>query len=262
MNTWVKTVKRFARVTTARLPVDTKRRLLRATWRARRSTDAPGADLDIRCGAATLTLAAETFEIDYRTLYGLLIDGQFRADFDGAHVLDIGAHKGYYGASAFAAGATCVESFEPASQNHAYLVRAAASMPCDAEWIVHRSAVGTTAGRATLSLSASSWGHSLLVPADGRIVGTEEVEVVTFAGVLTRVASRRRGRRLVVKINVEGLAGGLITATPPSVLATIDELWLDIEAHDPIPSDEIVDHLAVAGLGFVERQGTLVRFRS
>lgn len=56
-----------------------------------------------RCG--DLFLAQESFAIDLRVLLGVFTFDLYRSDFRGAVVLDLGAHKGYYGARAVLGGA-------------------------------------------------------------------------------------------------------------------------------------------------------------
>ena len=50
-------------------------------------------------------------------------------DYAGAVVLDLGAHKGYFGAYALARGARLVISFEPETANLELLERGAETLP-------------------------------------------------------------------------------------------------------------------------------------
>lgn len=230
--------------------------MLRATWIARRGSPHLESDVAVQYASSTVTLVADTFYIDYCTLYGLVVDRQFLSDFEGAVVIDIGAHKGYYGAMALALGAARVVSFEPASQNFRYLERASASLyPGTQTWRTNQSAVGTADGVATLSLSGSSWGHSLLAPVGGEVIGTECVEVVSLASVLEEAAGDARGLPVIVKINIEGMAGSLVVGTPVDLWCRVREVWLDVESNDPVPEQEFVQHLQAAGLLLRKRAG-------
>jgi len=67
------------------------------------------------------------YPIDWETLKWVLVDEAYPTDYAGAVVLDIGAHKGYFGAFALERGARTVISFEPESRNFELLERCAAS---------------------------------------------------------------------------------------------------------------------------------------
>ena len=91
-----------------------------------------------------------------------------------------------------------------------------------------RLAVGTADGVATLSLSGSSWGHSILAPVGGEVVGTEQVEVVSLASVLEEFTSDAPRPPVIVKVNIEGMAGGLVVGTPQTsgvVSARSGSIW-------------------------------------
>ena len=148
----LRTPKRLGRIALSRLPIRTKRDLAVATWFARDATASPEHDLHVRLGAFRLTLAAATFYIDYCTLYGVIVDNRLASRFRAAQVIDIGAHKGYYGAFALHSGAAHVWSFEPASQNYLHLERSAAGSPT---WIVDQRAVGCTAGEGVLNMASA-----------------------------------------------------------------------------------------------------------
>ena len=236
--------------------------MLKATWIARRRSAHPESDIAVHYPPSTVDLVSDTFYIDYCTLYGLAVDRQFLSDFEGAVVVDIGAHKGYYGAVALALGAAHVVSFEPASQNFRHLQRAAASLPPGAQtWRTNQRAVGTSDGLATLSLSGDSWGHSLLAPVDGEVIGTEQVELVSLATALEEAAGIAPSSPLIVKINIEGMAGGLVVGTEVGLWCLVRELWLDVETNDPVPEQQLVEHLQAAGLRLRQRAGRTLLFR-
>ncbi len=238
----IASLKRGARVILDRRPVYARRELLRLELlvRAGRSArlDRP---VDVRIGSRRVHIGRHSPYVDYVTLYGVVIDEIFAMNFAGALVLDIGAHKGYFGAYALAMGASGVISYEPASENFACLDLAAAGEP---RWTVHQQAVGAAEGVATLHISAASWGHSLT--ADSSTVATESIDVAALSSVLR--VDAHPARRVIAKVNVEGAAGQMLMGTSPDELRVLDEVWIDHEPSDVVPIEVIIDHLRDAGL--------------
>jgi predicted RNA methylase len=79
--------------------------------------------------------------IDVMTVVDVWSGPMFPADCRDRVVLDIGAHKGYFGAWALAQGATAVVSCEPESENFRLLSRAVAANDRRAAWEVDRVAL-------------------------------------------------------------------------------------------------------------------------
>src|SRR4051812_35581122 len=50
--------------------------------------------------AGNLYFGRESFPVDRIAYFGIFLEGWYGGDYDGAVVVDIGAHKGYYGAFA------------------------------------------------------------------------------------------------------------------------------------------------------------------
>jgi FkbM family methyltransferase len=205
-------------------------------------------------GDHTLELDASTLYIDYVTLYGLLIDEHFSLNFDGAAVVDVGAHKGYYGGLALFHGATRVFSYEPERQNFAALNRTANT----ARWSVEHCAIGPHGGMVDLHISSNSWSHSIYAPETGTVTGRQTVMTRPLADVLERA---RNGDRIVCKINVEGAAGEVVRATDANDWADVSDLWCDFEPSDPVPVTETIEHLERAGFRVSERDGRRLLFR-
>ena len=93
-----------------RIPLRTRADLLGVELRRRLR---PLSDYRVRYRRASLYLSHDNYEIDWETLKNTLVDEPYLAVYGGAVVLDIGAHKGYYGAYALAHGAHAVVSYEP-----------------------------------------------------------------------------------------------------------------------------------------------------
>lgn len=162
-------------------------------------------------------------------------------------VLDLGAHKGYFGAWALNHGASFVISCEPESGNYDVLERTRSENVRSGDWEVMRIAVGANAGEVSLFVSPESWAHSLyanMVDA----VSVERVTMVTLATLLERAAEKRPGQSVVVKANVEGSAGPILMAATADALAPVAEVHLDYEQGSPYDIAELFCHLAAAGL--------------
>ena len=100
-----------------------------------------------RLGDIAMRVDATRNNVDYLTLYGSLVDRMFDSFVKGASVLDIGAHKGYFGARCLFDGATLVHSYEPASDNYSALERSARGVDA---WHPFHCAVGDRRGTITL----------------------------------------------------------------------------------------------------------------
>ena len=173
----------------------------------------------------------------------------YLTEYEGATVLDLGGHKGFFGAWAISMGAEAVVSYEPELTNFSRLAATAAQARAGGKrWEVHRAAVARSPGERTLYVSEESWTHSLLPPAvvgDGEGHGTQLVEAVAIGEVLA-AAREASPQRLVVKVDVEGAEQDLIVGDSSWALA--DEIFC--EAHDLASRDAVVASLG--GLGFVQ----------
>ncbi len=223
--------------------------LRRPTYR--RISAAPG---------CTVYVHANTFAIDVVTLDYVWRRDLFPVDLRGRVVLDIGAHKGYFGALALSEGADAVISYEPEPLNHGALVRSTVAHRDQADWVRYRAAVGATAGEVTLSVSTESWSHSIHAPASGTIVRTERVPMVAFADVLAEAAANHPDRPVVLKLNVEGAAGDCLLSVPPAALGRFEVLLVDVEANTPQPVADILGHIGDAGFELVGERELVYHF--
>jgi FkbM family methyltransferase len=251
-------LKRSLRIATkSALPVATRADLLRVEARLlglrlrhprvpRRELRA-GRDGLVRLGGVTTVVSAPHFHIDYVTIFDKLVDDQFKTDYRGAVVLDIGAHCGYLAAYALYHGAAAVLSYEPQSHNFAVLARTRdGARLAGRHWEVHQQAVGAEEKRIELYVSRSSRSHSIIAGAEA--VGSETVEMVAFPAVLDRARALASGAPVVVKLNVEGAAGEIVLGTPEAAWRAVDCLMMDWEESTPVPLARAEEHLAAAGL--------------
>jgi FkbM family methyltransferase len=203
-----------------------------------------------RCAEGTLYFGRESFPVDRVAYFGIFLEGWYGADYEGAVVVDIGGHKGYYGAFALHEGAEEVRSYEPESTNFAALQRAARSF--DRRWLVHQAAVGSQAGEVTLHVNAESAGHSVVFEQhEGRrpTLRDETVQAVAMRDVLE--SADRPGRPLIVKIDAEGAECDIVLGTPVDVWERVDHVFLEVHDFAPCSSAEIIEHLTQAGLRVV-----------
>jgi FkbM family methyltransferase len=191
--------------------------------------------------------------IDVTTILDIWEEDMFPADCAGRVVIDIGAHKGYFGAWALAQGAQAVISCEPQSENFGALRLSRLTNVRRLAWQVNQVAVGSAPGRARLFLSNESWAHSLYPHMTGAQASeaseaSEDVEVTDMRSLLALAKTLRPGSEVVVKLNVEGAAGDVLFAVQPSELTSVVEFHLDHEPGSPHSIEAILDHLAAAGL--------------
>jgi len=202
----------------------------------------PAAQARIPVGRALVELGGGgSFPVDWRAFVEVLGEQPYRTDYAGAVVLDVGAHKGYFGAYALERGALRVLSVEPEAANFIALARAAE--PLRPAWLVRHAAVAEHAGTGTLRLAATSWAHSLAPIRDA--VGEQPVELVTLGQLLDEVDAD--GERTIVKVDAEG--GECEIVADAATIGRIDELM--VEWHSETASctvDELVRRVVEAGL--------------
>ncbi|MDD7941978.1 FkbM family methyltransferase [Actinomycetospora lutea] len=192
-------------------------------------------------------LDSRSFFVDALTLSYLWNERVFEANFRGRVVLDLGAHKGFYAARALASGARHVVSIEPELRNFELLELARRSNVRSKDWELRRAAVGATSGHVTLHVSNESWAHTVNEEMI-QSVGTQEVEMVTLAELLAGLPVHLKGDKIVLKVNVEGMAGGILLAATAGQLAAVAEIDLDVEPGSPFDLDALEAHLQNAGL--------------
>jgi FkbM family methyltransferase len=214
----------------------------------------PASHARVRVGDAVVEIGDEgDFAVDWRAFVEVLGERPYPGPYDGAAVLDVGAHKGYFGAFALARGASYVVSFEPGRSNFAALSRAAA--PFRDRWITRNSALGRTAGTGVLHLDATSWAHSLIEVE--RPVGSQPVSIVTLAQALAELPTG--ARRTIVKMDAEGSEWDILQGDSP--FSDIDLLM--VEWHPAIArcsEDELVQSITARGLDLATSAAGVLRF--
>ena len=90
--------------------------------------------------AGNLYFGRESFPVDRVAYLGIFLEGWYDAEYRDAVVVDIGGHKGYFGAFALHAGAGEVRSYEPEATNFATLHARPGASTAPGTSIVPRSA--------------------------------------------------------------------------------------------------------------------------
>jgi FkbM family methyltransferase len=215
-------------------------------------------DVGVRLRGGPVFLGRRSLSIDVITVLDIWNDEMFPAQCRGRIVLDIGGHKGYFGAWALARGAVGVLSCEPERENFVLLERARRRNGRGSAWVVEKVAVGDRIHDVPLFVSNESWAHSLYED----MVAPVAVEVVPMrplAGLIERAQGWWPGLEIVLKVNVEGAAGAVLFPVTSTDLASVVEIHLDHEPGSPYELDDLLRHLAQAGLDDVERTGTMGR---
>lgn len=175
----------------------------------------------------------------------------YATSYAGARVLDIGAHKGYYGAYVLARGAQAVRSYEPESRNFDALELATASFRGrGADWTVERAAVAAQPGAGQLVVSrTSSSTHSLVAQSRTAEDSAEReaVSVVTAERALREVVAGG-SQRVIVKVDAEGAECDILLGTPADLWRSVDEIFVEVHGFASCTAEDIISHLAAAGL--------------
>jgi FkbM family methyltransferase len=203
-----------------------------------------------KAAAGNLYFGRDSFPVDRVAYFGIFLEGWYGGDYDGACVIDIGGHKGYYGAFALHAGAAEVHSYEPESRNFAALEQAVASF--DGRWTPYRAAVGGDPGEVTLYVNTESAGHSVVhQQPDGPrpTLGIERVERVAMREVLERAG--RSGAPVIVKVDAEGAECEIVLGTDEAAWRAVDAVFLEVHDFAPCSSADVIGHLEEAGLSLV-----------
>ena len=200
-------------------------------------------DLKVR----TVYLSKEDPVMDGAAFKESFIERQYVARFKGATVVDLGAHKGYFGAYALVNGAATVLSYEPESRNFSYLARAASGPDRGQSWVAHHCAVGSVDGEAMLKVARGSWSHSFLT----RDVSTGEeqnVEVRSLDRILVEAALLDPDW-LIVKIDIEGSECDVVLHTNAGLWRIVDEVLVEHHNFAPCTWEELMERFTQ--LGFV-----------
>jgi FkbM family methyltransferase len=204
----------------------------------------------VRYGRGRIYLSHADYTFDRKSFDFAVAENTYATDYEGAVVIDIGAHKGYYAAYVVTGGARAVVTYEPESTNLAVLERTAAGFRSGVDWAIRHAAVDARSGRADLHVMAASWGHALAPPSSFAEyeVRIESVEVVALEDALTEVHALGAGSRLVVKVNIEGAECSAILGSPAHVWENVSEVFVETHPWASCDASNLAAHIGSAGL--------------
>lgn len=227
---------------------------LGTTWRIWRLLSPRRIDIDLRDGVIHVDRA--TINGDRGVFAEVFVANCYRTDLEGAVVVDIGAHKGYFGAYALLNGAHAVFSYEPERRNFADLERAASSFRNRGHvWHAIHAAVTSTEGQRKLYVHEESWSHSLHVASAAGDRDVQEVRVVALSDVLHE-ADQLAGK-LIVKIDAEGSECEMILDTPQHDWRRVDEVFVELHDFSGCTAGDVIAHVGLT----VVRQDDIVHLR-
>ncbi len=221
-------------------------------WVALRRRAAPARVYGVRYGRGKLPVTHDDYPVDWETMKSVVVDRIYASEYAGAVVLDIGSHKGYFGAFAVEGGARAVISFEPETANFELLSRCRASYDRPGvDWQLRQSAVAAEEGEADLHVMDASWGHALQPPGEWAEyeVGVERVPIVAMADLLTEATTLAgTASPLIVKINAEGAECPMVLGTPAESWRPVAQALVATHPWAPCDADDLAAHLERAGL--------------
>ena len=228
------------------VPLRTRAGLVRLALR-RRFRPAPVYFL--RVGPARVPVSHADFGVDWETMCTIVVDAAYELEYRAAVVVDVGAHKGAFGAYALERGARSVISYEPEETNYDYLAACAEAVPTTL-WRTHRAAVGSSGGTADLHVMGVSWGHALTPSerSEADAVGVQQVPVVAMADVLAEASGLAGRDRLVVKVNAEGAECDIVLGTPAASWEQAHAVLMEVHSWAPCTAAQLVAHLEESGL--------------
>jgi FkbM family methyltransferase len=243
----MRALRRALRILTApTLPVEGRVDLLKAALRRRVGPSRP---VPVRLGPGTAWISADSALFDYTALYEIFVGGCYGSSFAGAVVLDVGAHRGYFGALALTQGARAVYSFEPEEANFAALERLAAEFRASGhDWTVVRTAVGASEGARDLYVTDRSWSHSLYERPGRNVVAVQHVGVRPLTSALAAAVGFHPDCPVIVKLDVEGSECEILLETPDDAWSPVDEVWFEYEGIGDCTADQLVDRLRRVGM--------------
>ncbi len=205
----------------------------------------------LRLGGGSILISHADYGVDWETMRTIVVDRAYGRNFRDAVVVDIGAHKGCFGAFAFEGGAKAVISYEPEQTNFDFLERCATSYRGSGkDWRVHRAAVGGAAGKADLHVMGASWGHALS-PSEGSRsyeLGLQQVQIAAMSDVLAEAARVAGANPLIVKVNAEGAECEIVLETPLPAWERVNELLAEVHSWSLCTAEELTAYLSRAGL--------------
>jgi FkbM family methyltransferase len=211
-----------------------------------------------------LVLSYANNETDRNVVWDVFFNRCYGDDFTGATVLDVGAHKGYFGAYALLHGAKRVRSYEPERVNFEFLNLTAQSFTRNGrDWETQMAAVAATDGEVELRVDSQSWAHSIasLTPTLAAGVDTQVIAGVAMEDVVASASDQGDGIRLIAKIDAEGAECAIVLQTPVATWRQIDEVFIEVHDFADCSRSQLVEQLGLAGHVLVDERFGVIHLR-
>ena len=181
----------------------------------------------------------------------VFLDESYESSYGNSVVIDLGGHRGYFGAYALAMGAKRVYSFEPEPRNFEILRRCADTFGASGhEWIIENSAVADRDGEAEFFVADESYNHSLHATEQEPGLGRTKVRVRSFAAILQGLDLKNR--RVIAKLDIEGSECEVILSSGAQ-WDQIDEVFMEFHEQGRCSADGLIERLSSFGLTCVAR---------
>ncbi|MGH2702049.1 MAG: FkbM family methyltransferase [Actinomycetota bacterium] len=203
-------------------------------------------DYTIELKSGILFLPPNDIIGDVSVFNEVFLDGSYETSYKDSVVIDLGGHRGYFGAYALTMGAKAVNTFEPEPRNYDVLRRCVESFRASGHrWTIEKAAVADRDGEADFYLWEESYGHSLYSMGEGSALAGTKVEVRSIASVLQE--PDLANQRVIAKVDIEGAECEVILRGGAD-WGLVDEIFMEFHDLGRCTMDEIVDHLGSFGL--------------
>ncbi len=237
----------------ATLPVIGSRVLpVHAKWQVARFVLAGGSrkckgQLLIPVGRGCLFLDAQE-KADFDTFWEIFVRQDYETNYQGAVVVDVGAHKGCFSAYALLKKARAAFCFEPEERNFAALTQSAASFRAARVPVtIYEAAVAAVSGDVDFYVTNQSWSHSLVPRADRQIVAVKRVRAIALTDIIEEVRGLSQKHPIILKMDIEGAEYDVLMNTRPTVLSRVAEMFVEVHSPAKIDQGQLFGHLAAAG---------------
>ncbi|MFY0543708.1 FkbM family methyltransferase [Brevibacillus sp. H7] len=189
---------------------------------------------------------------DLKVALDIFQSNDYLTNFVDACVVDIGAHKGYFGMYAFLNGASSVVSYEPENENYKVLSQVNQHFLQNETriWKIFNKGVIDQEKKQSFYVYDQSWSHSILKRQDKTLVSKIKVQMTSMENVINEIISlnRQEKKRVIVKIDAEGSECQIVFNTPSCCWEHIDELFIEYHRYALCTRDALAEQ--VMQLGF------------
>jgi FkbM family methyltransferase len=207
----------------------------------------------IRLPVGEIFIDGQNAAVDFQVLGQVLLDEVYdQVRLRDKIVLDLGAHKGYFAAYAFMAGAKAVFSYEPEPTNFACLCRFAETARLRGKTIeVIQAAAAAGDGELTLYTSSESWRHTTIAGQSDVSSGQLQVPCNSLSSILADVRKRFPEDPIVLKVDAEGAECAVLLGAPEECFRAICEVVFEYHSFAGCSLESILTRIEVLGFEYV-----------